>query len=248
MPVWDWHSLCNLSRQITNVRDSVPTLWVETFGSYSTGIWLPSSDVDLDILDAAGVSDSEMTAEHLKELAKVHIHSASAFFLRFRPPNLNWLFPNKLLAITLRCFGFVPAPRPYERLLGQKGFVHAPEFPAQIQIPLANDISHYSGGYRMTPVPYSHPEVSDQVAVVGPLLQTVVCGIGVMSIASLAPANSKKARLTAINSFKVFLLEAEGMTLDKAHELVGGDSTGRILRIMLDKYAYSLARSTNKAR
>ncbi|GMF38322.1 unnamed protein product [Phytophthora fragariaefolia] len=68
-----------------------------------------------------------------------------------------------------------------------------------------------------------------------------------MSIASLAPANSKKARVTAINSFKVFL-EAEDMTLDKAHELIGGDSTGRILRIMLDKYAYSLARSTNKAR
>ncbi|GMF14929.1 unnamed protein product [Phytophthora fragariaefolia] len=50
-----------------------------------------------------------------------------------------------------------------------------------------------------------------------------------------------------IYSFKVFL-EAEDMTLDKAYELIGGDSTGRILRIMLDKYAYSLARSTNKAR
>ncbi|GMF47720.1 unnamed protein product [Phytophthora fragariaefolia] len=67
-----------------------------------------------------------------------------------------------------------------------------------------------------------------------------------MAIASLAPANSKKVRLTAINFFKV-LLEAEDMTLDKAYELIGGDSTGGILRIMLDKYAYSLARSTNKA-
>ncbi|GMF57054.1 unnamed protein product [Phytophthora fragariaefolia] len=67
-----------------------------------------------------------------------------------------------------------------------------------------------------------------------------------MSIASLVPANSKKARLTAINSFKVFL-EAEAMTLDKAHGLIGGDSTV-IVRIVLDRYAYSLARLTNKAR
>lgn len=39
---------------ITNVRACVQSLWprstVETFGSYSTGIWLPSSDVDLVIL------------------------------------------------------------------------------------------------------------------------------------------------------------------------------------------------------
>ncbi|GMF46560.1 unnamed protein product [Phytophthora fragariaefolia] len=65
----------HIEQMIANVRASVLTLWpqaqVETFGSYSTGIWLPSSDVDLVILDAAGVSDSQMTAEHLKELAKV---------------------------------------------------------------------------------------------------------------------------------------------------------------------------------
>ncbi|GMF55319.1 unnamed protein product [Phytophthora fragariaefolia] len=55
-----------------------------------------------------------------------------------------------------------------------------------------------------------------------------------MSIASLAPANSKKARLTVINCFKVFL-EAEDMALDKAHELIGGDSTGS-----LDEYVSRL--------
>ncbi|GMF47024.1 unnamed protein product [Phytophthora fragariaefolia] len=74
-----------------------------------------------------------------------------------------------------------------------------------------------------------------------------ICGIGAMPIASLAPANSKKASLMVINSFIVFF-EAEDMTLDKAHELIVGDGTGRILRIMIDKYAYSLARLTNKAR
>ncbi|GMG16789.1 unnamed protein product [Phytophthora fragariaefolia] len=75
----------HIEQMIANVRASVLTLWpqpqVETFGSYSTGIWLARSDVDLVILDAAGVSDSEMTAEHLKELAKAHVHSAWAFFL-----------------------------------------------------------------------------------------------------------------------------------------------------------------------
>jgi hypothetical protein len=68
-----------------------------------------------------------------------------------------------------------------------------------------------------------------------------------MSIASLAPANSKKARVTAVNSFTAFLT-TEDMPLDKAHELIGADETGKVLKIMLDKYAYSLARSTDKAR
>jgi hypothetical protein len=63
-----------------------------------------------------------------------------------------------------------------------------------------------------------------------------------MSIASLAPANSKKARVTAINSFTAFL-EGEDMTLEAAHKLIDEDQTGKVLRIMLDKYAYSLARS-----
>jgi hypothetical protein len=38
------------------------------------------------------------------------------------------------------------------------------------------------------------------------------------------------------------------MTLDKAHELIDDDKTGKVLRIMLDKYAYSLARSSDKVR
>ncbi|GMF25323.1 unnamed protein product [Phytophthora fragariaefolia] len=90
----------------------------------------------------------------------------------------------------------------------------------------------YKASYQRISIKY--PEVSDQVAVAGPLLQTVVCGIGTMSITSLAPANSKKARLTAINSFKVFL-EAEDMALDKAHELIGGDSTALLQGISLFK-------------
>ncbi|GMF52103.1 unnamed protein product [Phytophthora fragariaefolia] len=68
----------HIEQMIANVRASVLALWpqaqVETFGSYSTSIWLPRSDVDLVILDAAGLSDSKMKAEHLKELAK-HYHS-----------------------------------------------------------------------------------------------------------------------------------------------------------------------------
>lgn len=44
----------HIELMITNVRTCVQSLWprsnVETFGSYSTGIWLPSSDVDLVIL------------------------------------------------------------------------------------------------------------------------------------------------------------------------------------------------------
>ncbi|EGZ12840.1 hypothetical protein PHYSODRAFT_510520 [Phytophthora sojae] len=66
-----------------------------------------------------------------------------------------------------------------------------------------------------------------------------------MSIASLAPANSKKSRTTALNSFNAFL-ECENVTTDAAHKLIGADKTGKVLKIMLDKYAYSLARSTDK--
>jgi non-canonical poly(A) RNA polymerase PAPD5/7 len=65
----------HIEQMIANVRASVLSLWpkskVETFGSYSTGIWLPSSDVDLVILDVVEVNDSQLTAKHLRELAKV---------------------------------------------------------------------------------------------------------------------------------------------------------------------------------
>ncbi|POM58237.1 LOW QUALITY PROTEIN: Hypothetical protein PHPALM_37146 [Phytophthora palmivora] len=63
-----------------------------------------------------------------------------------------------------------------------------------------------------------------------------------MSIASLAPANTKKI---AIESFTKFLA-AEDLTLDAAHQLIDTDNTAEALRIMLDRYAYSLARSTDK--
>lgn len=43
-----------IEQTIDSVRECVRTLWpdasVETFGSYSTGIWLPDSDVDLVVL------------------------------------------------------------------------------------------------------------------------------------------------------------------------------------------------------
>ncbi|EGZ19048.1 hypothetical protein PHYSODRAFT_504398, partial [Phytophthora sojae] len=68
-----------------------------------------------------------------------------------------------------------------------------------------------------------------------------------ISIASLAPANSKKTRTTAINSFTTFLA-AESMTLEATHQLIDGDKTGKVLRIKLDKYAYSLATSAEKVR
>ncbi|EGZ22666.1 hypothetical protein PHYSODRAFT_330408 [Phytophthora sojae] len=48
-----------------------------------------------------------------------------------------------------------------------------------------------------------------------------------MSIASLAPANSKKARSTAINSFSTFLA-AESMTLEATHQLIDGDKTEEV--------------------
>ncbi|TYZ57260.1 hypothetical protein PybrP1_007862 [[Pythium] brassicae (nom. inval.)] len=59
---------------IANVRACVQSLWprstVETFGSYSTGIWLPSSDVDLVILDVVEANDAVATGKNLRRLAK----------------------------------------------------------------------------------------------------------------------------------------------------------------------------------
>ncbi|EGZ28683.1 hypothetical protein PHYSODRAFT_470387 [Phytophthora sojae] len=66
-----------------------------------------------------------------------------------------------------------------------------------------------------------------------------------MSIASLAPANRKKARTMVLNSFTTFLT-SENITSDAAYKLIDADKTGKVLRIMLDTYAYSLARSTDK--
>ncbi|RAW33157.1 hypothetical protein PC110_g10520 [Phytophthora cactorum] len=47
-----------------------------------------------------------------------------------------------------------------------------------------------------------------------------------MSIASLAPANSKKTRVTAINSFNTFL-SSESITLDAVQQLIEADKTGK---------------------
>ncbi|KAE8985393.1 hypothetical protein PF004_g20238 [Phytophthora fragariae] len=49
------------------------------------------------------------------------------------------------------------------------------------------------------------------------------------------------------SSFTAFL-EGEDMTLEAAHKLIDDDKTGKVLKIMLDKYAYSLARSSDKVR
>ncbi|KAJ8524136.1 hypothetical protein ON010_g16982 [Phytophthora cinnamomi] len=48
-----------------------------------------------------------------------------------------------------------------------------------------------------------------------------------------------------MNSFTAFLT-SEKVTLNVAYQLIDADKTGKVLRIMLDKYAYSLARSTDK--
>ncbi|CAK4382609.1 unnamed protein product [Aphanomyces euteiches] len=60
----------HIEKTIDMVRGCVRKLWpeatVETYGSYSTGIWLPSSDIDLVIL---GTTDD--TTTHLKSLADV---------------------------------------------------------------------------------------------------------------------------------------------------------------------------------
>jgi hypothetical protein len=60
-----------------------------------------------------------------------------------------------------------------------------------------------------------------------------------MSIASFAPGNTQKARGTAINSFTTFLA-AEGMAMAEVRRLIGEDTIGEVLRIILDKYANSL--------
>uniref|UniRef100_K3WU88 Polymerase nucleotidyl transferase domain-containing protein n=1 Tax=Globisporangium ultimum (strain ATCC 200006 / CBS 805.95 / DAOM BR144) TaxID=431595 RepID=K3WU88_GLOUD len=64
----------HIEEMIANVRKCVQSLWphskVETFGSYSTGIWLPSSDVDLVILDVVEVNDVLVTVTNLRRLAK----------------------------------------------------------------------------------------------------------------------------------------------------------------------------------
>ncbi|OQS03169.1 hypothetical protein THRCLA_04525 [Thraustotheca clavata] len=61
----------HIEKTIDMVKNCVRKLWpeatVETYGSYSTGIWLPSSDIDLVIL---GVGDpSQSPVVHLKRLA-----------------------------------------------------------------------------------------------------------------------------------------------------------------------------------
>ncbi|POM64795.1 Hypothetical protein PHPALM_19624 [Phytophthora palmivora] len=56
-----------------------------------------------------------------------------------------------------------------------------------------------------------------------------------MSIASLAPANTKKSGQTAIKSIKTFLA-AEVITLDSAHQLIDTVKTGKVIRIMLEVY------------
>ncbi|KAF1329014.1 DNA polymerase sigma, partial [Globisporangium splendens] len=64
----------HIEEMIANVRNCVQSLWphskVETFGSYSTGIWLPSSDVDLVILDVVEVNDVLVTVTNFRRLAK----------------------------------------------------------------------------------------------------------------------------------------------------------------------------------
>ncbi|TMW64856.1 hypothetical protein Poli38472_009023 [Pythium oligandrum] len=63
----------HIEQMITNVRDCVHSLWskaqIEPYGSYSTGIWLPSSDVDLVILGVVEIHDRTLTVKSLRQLA-----------------------------------------------------------------------------------------------------------------------------------------------------------------------------------
>ncbi|KAJ0399466.1 hypothetical protein P43SY_009130 [Pythium insidiosum] len=64
----------HIEEMVANVRGCVLSLWpkskIEPFGSYSTGIWLPSSDVDLVILGVVEIHDRMLTAKCLRQLAK----------------------------------------------------------------------------------------------------------------------------------------------------------------------------------
>ncbi|KAE9293578.1 hypothetical protein PR003_g24470 [Phytophthora rubi] len=61
-----------------------------------------------------------------------------------------------------------------------------------------------------------------------------------MSTKALIPGNSQRARSTALNAFERFAV-SEGLTVKGICELVGGDSTGDVLYIVLDKFAVYLA-------
>ncbi|KAL0587191.1 hypothetical protein ABG067_003249 [Albugo candida] len=65
----------HIAKIIENVTTSVQDLWsdstIETFGSYSTGLWLPTSDVDLVILNVLENCDLRTTAANLGKLADV---------------------------------------------------------------------------------------------------------------------------------------------------------------------------------
>nr|CCA18146.1 conserved hypothetical protein [Albugo laibachii Nc14] len=65
----------HIAKIIENVTKSVQELWhdstIETFGSYSTGLWLPTSDVDLVILNVLENCDLRTTVANLGKLADV---------------------------------------------------------------------------------------------------------------------------------------------------------------------------------
>jgi non-canonical poly(A) RNA polymerase PAPD5/7 len=64
----------HIEHMIACVRRLVLSLWpastMEPFGSYATGIWLPSSDVDLVILGVVEIHDRSLTVKSLQKLAR----------------------------------------------------------------------------------------------------------------------------------------------------------------------------------
>lgn len=64
----------HIEEMIAHVDRCVHSLWptsrMEPFGSYSTGIWLPSSDVDLVILGVVEIHDRMLTIKSLRQLAQ----------------------------------------------------------------------------------------------------------------------------------------------------------------------------------
>ncbi|KAF4135244.1 hypothetical protein GN958_ATG15563, partial [Phytophthora infestans] len=57
---------------------------------------------------------------------------------------------------------------------------------------------------------------------------------------ALVPGNSQRARLTALNAVERFAA-SENMTMETLYKLIGDDSTGKVLFLVLDKFGVFLA-------
>lgn len=65
-----------------------------------------------------------------------------------------------------------------------------------------------------------------------------------MSIKTLIPGSTQRARLTALNSFKLFLVNAN--TKEYVNRALAKDPSGATLLVVMDKYAVHLAYKSGK--